>query len=163
MACDNCGKSGCGSTCERVVITKKGERGFSGPPGPQGVSGAVGATGATGPTGPAADADYTFYEANLTQTGVAAPVEQPNAENTIGTITPTYVTPGKYKLTSAALFTADKTRSYISASAEGSTVNTIMIQWVNTSEIWIHTYNITGAAYADTILNNTSVFIKVKN
>lgn len=45
-----CGGNGCNS-CERVVITKQGERGFPGAPGVQGKRGADGATGATGLTG----------------------------------------------------------------------------------------------------------------
>lgn len=46
MSCPNCGDNNCKKTCERVVITKQGERGYQGPPGPQGEP------GITGPAGP---------------------------------------------------------------------------------------------------------------
>ena len=50
MSCKNCGGNGCKS-CERVVITKQGERGFAGPPGPQGQRGFTGVQGNAGANG----------------------------------------------------------------------------------------------------------------
>ena len=59
--CKNCGNKGC-STCERVVITKQGERGPSGPPGIQGPRGLQGAQGNEGPQGvPGATWTQVFY------------------------------------------------------------------------------------------------------
>jgi hypothetical protein len=54
MSC-NCGKNGCGGSCERVVITKQGERGFPGPPGPAGTDGLVGQQGPPGIDGQSID------------------------------------------------------------------------------------------------------------
>lgn len=48
-------KGGCGGSCQecqRVIITKQGERGPQGPPGPQGPRGSNGLNGSAGPAGP---------------------------------------------------------------------------------------------------------------
>ena len=161
MSCGNC-KEDCCKGCTRVVITKQGERGFGGPPGIQGEKGNQGAQGIQGPVGPSGTSGFTEYLANLSQTGVLPPSTQ-ETRNTLGTVGTTYFTVGQYRLTSAGLFTANKTTAFISASAQGATVNTIMIHWVSVSEIWVTTYDITGATYADTILNNTSVHIIVED
>ncbi len=47
MGTDCCENNG----CERVVITKQGERGFAGPPGPAGPQGPQGVQGPAGPAG----------------------------------------------------------------------------------------------------------------
>lgn len=46
-----CGCGGSCNGCERVVITKQGERGPAGPPGPQGLRGPAGLQGPAGPAG----------------------------------------------------------------------------------------------------------------
>lgn len=50
MGCKNCNNKGCNS-CERVVITKQGERGPQGPPGIQGPKGDPGTDGRDGVDG----------------------------------------------------------------------------------------------------------------
>ena len=61
MCTGGCG-GGC-KECQKVVITKQGERGPQGPPGPQGIRGANGTNGAVGPQGapgaPGTDGGYT--------------------------------------------------------------------------------------------------------
>lgn len=103
MGC-NCGNKSC-SSCDRVVITKQGERGPMGPPGiqgPRGLQGERGINGADGAQGPAGPAGATwqqiYYEENALGPGSVGLA--PNYTNTPGT---SYTVPvggaGTYRMT----------------------------------------------------------------
>ena len=75
--CDNCNNKGC-ATCERVVITKQGERGPAGPPGIQGPRGLQGLQGDQGDQGPAGSTwTQVFYTEQSLGAGTGGTIAAP--------------------------------------------------------------------------------------
>jgi len=104
--------------------------------------------------------EYTDYRVLLTQAGTAAPTAELLATNTIGTITPAYVSPGVYTLDSAALFTANKSEGWISNN-KGVQYN-MSITWGSASQYIINTWDGTGAGtLANDLMTDTPVTIRV--
>jgi hypothetical protein len=112
---------------------------------------------------------YKVYTALLTQSGTASPVAD-ILENTLGTLTFTYVSEGNYKILTSGLFTLNKTFAIIT---NGRSTNEIRI--LNVNEILIGCKDLTAAEIdtfdpslvyipnADEVLDKTAIEIRVYN
>jgi len=68
---------------------------------------------------------YKVYTALLTRTGANAPSVVTELENTLGAIEYTYATTGIYNITSANLFTTNRTAIFIQPQGNGISANTL--------------------------------------
>lgn len=106
-------------------------------------------------------APYKVYEANLTQSGGFGNPPIPTIqENTIGTLTPSRVSAGVYKLISAGLFTVGKTTVIIN---QTNPLYNITAKILDVNEIQINTRNYSVGLDADNVLLDTTIIIKVFN
>jgi len=171
MGCGNCGDNGCKGSCTRVVITKQGERGFTGPPGVQGEKGIQGPQGIQGPVGAdgADGADATLPWSALctgliTQSLVADPtVVIPTGGNTIGAIVWTHFAVGTYRGTLAGAFADTTICSIVQAPKFASSKVPSFIQFGRMTDdyVEIRVYDFDGITLTDNRLEDASFRIEI--
>lgn len=101
---------------------------------------------------------FTEYRILITQAGTAAPTVKV-LNNTLGTVTPNYTSPGVYTLDSAALFTANKTEAWIGKNSDVRDLT--LISKISTSQYVINTWDGVGATLANGLLTDTELYIRV--
>jgi len=101
---------------------------------------------------------YTVYVASLRQTGTAAPVATVQQNTISGTITWSYTSTGKYKITLAgAIFPAN--RFVIFQNAAGA--NNLGAKQLNATNIEIDQFSADTGAAVDGMLSGTSIEIRI--
>lgn len=107
------------------------------------------------------NATYKSYVALLTQIGTNAPTSVV-LENTIGTIAVNYVSPGNYTITSANLFTDDKTFVIINQSYTNAPTEHTFCYISGAGIIFVETTDETGT-HINNVLFKTAIEIRVYN
>jgi hypothetical protein len=103
---------------------------------------------------------FKTYLANISQTGTSAPVVNFNYSELTGTLTFSRINTGEYLITnSVAEFTLNKTFVFNNA-GDGTIIKYYQYLIASTTQIYIYTYNNSGAA-ADALLTNNSLEIKI--
>jgi hypothetical protein len=96
----------------------------------------------------------------ISQSGTSAP-SVTILENTLGDVTFSYVAVGRYELITDGLLTLNKTFALITNSNRGT--NSVYQTSVNALRLACRDLTVTGNAYMDDALDNTSIEIRVYN
>jgi hypothetical protein len=104
--------------------------------------------------------NYKSYVALISQSGTSAP-SVTILENTLGDVTFSYVAVGRYELITDGLLTLNKTFALITNSNRGT--NSVYQTSVNALRLACRDLTVTGNAYMDDALDNTSIEIRVYN